>query len=84
MLGIPGLSLPVGVSSLAGSQGLPLALQLMGPPWHEATLLRVGAALEGALAAAGVPLPRSPQVHINPLAAAAEEEAGAAGAGGGG
>jgi Asp-tRNA(Asn)/Glu-tRNA(Gln) amidotransferase A subunit family amidase len=71
MLGLPSLTLPVGVSSQPGSLGLPLALQLMGPAWQEATLLRVGAALEGALIAAGGRLPASAQVHINPLSPAA-------------
>ncbi len=69
MLGLPGLSLPVGVSSSreGSTAALPLGLQLMAAPWREATLLRAGAALEAALPAAGVVLPQ-PQVHINPLA----------------
>lgn len=68
MLGLPGLSLPVGVSSgEGGAAALPLGLQLMAAPWREATLLRAGAALEAALPAAGVVMPQ-PQVHINPLA----------------
>jgi len=44
--GIPGLSLPGG---LDGS-GLPIGLQLLGPDYSEATLLRIGRAYEQATA----------------------------------
>lgn len=44
MLGFPALSTPMGFDS----RGLPLALQLIGRPHSEATLLRVGAAYEAA------------------------------------
>jgi aspartyl-tRNA(Asn)/glutamyl-tRNA(Gln) amidotransferase subunit A len=67
MLGLPGLSLPVGASSREGGTALPIGLQLLAAPWREATLLRAGAALAAALPAAGVVLP-GPLVHINPLA----------------
>ena len=41
-LGLPALSMPCGLSS----DGLPIGLQIVGPPFEEALLLRVGAALE--------------------------------------
>lgn len=44
VLGIPALSMPCGWDSL----GLPLSLQIIGPPFREALLLQVGAALEDA------------------------------------
>jgi aspartyl-tRNA(Asn)/glutamyl-tRNA(Gln) amidotransferase subunit A len=44
VLGLPALSLPVGLSS----EGLPLAIQIVGKPFDEATVLRVAAALEDA------------------------------------
>ncbi len=45
LAGVPALSLPCGVTG----EGLPVGLQLVGPPFGEADLLRAGAALEGAL-----------------------------------
>ncbi len=36
LLGLPAASVPVGVDA----KGLPIALQVMGKPWHEATVLR--------------------------------------------
>ncbi len=42
LAGLPGLSLPVGMSST----GLPLGLQLIGRPFDEATILNAGYALE--------------------------------------
>ncbi len=44
--GIPGISLPGGLSSA----GLPLGIQLLGPDFSEATLLRIGRAYEQATA----------------------------------
>lgn len=44
LLGLPALSLPCGVSS----SGLPVGLQIIGPPFDEATVLILGAALEDA------------------------------------
>jgi aspartyl-tRNA(Asn)/glutamyl-tRNA(Gln) amidotransferase subunit A len=41
-LGVPVLALPTGVSST----GLPLSCQIVGHPWEEATILRIGDALE--------------------------------------
>jgi aspartyl-tRNA(Asn)/glutamyl-tRNA(Gln) amidotransferase subunit A len=40
--GIPGLSIPAGFDS----QGLPIGIQLLGPDFSEATLLRIGRAFE--------------------------------------
>ncbi len=44
LAGIPGLSIPCGF----GPAGLPIGLQLLGRPFDERTLLRVGAAYEDA------------------------------------
>lgn len=42
LAGLPGISVPVGLSST----GLPLGLQLIGKPFDEATILKAGYALE--------------------------------------
>lgn len=42
LLGLPVLSMPAGYSS----DGLPIGMQLVGRPWDEPLLLRIGAALE--------------------------------------
>jgi aspartyl-tRNA(Asn)/glutamyl-tRNA(Gln) amidotransferase subunit A len=42
LAGLPGLALPCGLDAA----GLPIGLQLIGRPFDEATLLRVGAAYE--------------------------------------
>ena len=42
VLGLPALSMPCGLSKA----GLPIGLQIIGPAFDEATILRVGAALE--------------------------------------
>ncbi len=44
MSGLPGLSIPAGLSQ----EGLPLALQLIGKPFDEATLFRAGQVIEDA------------------------------------
>ena len=44
-LGLPALAMPCG----ADRQGLPVSLQVIGRPFEEALLLRIGAALEAAL-----------------------------------
>jgi aspartyl-tRNA(Asn)/glutamyl-tRNA(Gln) amidotransferase subunit A len=41
LIGVPGLSVPVGFSS-----GLPVGLQLLGKAWDEGRLLQIGAAVE--------------------------------------
>ncbi len=45
MAGLPGVSIPCGLSG-----GLPVGLQLIGPAWSEATLMRAARAYEGATA----------------------------------
>jgi aspartyl-tRNA(Asn)/glutamyl-tRNA(Gln) amidotransferase subunit A len=47
MAGLPGLTVPCGLS-----EGLPVGLQLIGAPWSEAALVRLGRGYEGATAAA--------------------------------
>lgn len=44
LAGLPGMSLPVGLSA----DGLPIGLQLIGKRWDEATVFQVGRALEEA------------------------------------
>lgn len=52
LLGLPALSMPCGMSA----SGLPAGLQIVGPAFDEALILRVGAALEDA----GVGIPPCP------------------------
>ena len=52
LLGYPALSMPCGL----GSNGLPIGLQIIGAPFDEATILRIGAALEDG----GVGIPPCP------------------------
>jgi len=61
-LGLPALAVPVGtVESQSGSgRKLPVSLQLMARPWHEASLLRVGCLLEAVLKVDG----RSPVLPV--------------------
>jgi aspartyl-tRNA(Asn)/glutamyl-tRNA(Gln) amidotransferase subunit A len=44
MAGVPGMSVPAGLNA----EGLPLGLQIIGRPWEEETVLRVGQAIENA------------------------------------
>ncbi|MEP5153162.1 amidase family protein, partial [Planktotalea sp.] len=44
LAGLPGIAVPAGVDS----NGLPLALQLIGKPWEEGDLLNTAYALEQA------------------------------------
>ncbi|MDE6735459.1 MAG: aspartyl/glutamyl-tRNA amidotransferase subunit A, partial [Desulfovibrio sp.] len=52
LAGLPGLSLPVGLGS---ESRMPVGLQLIGKAFDEATLLRLGHVLEGALPGIGKP-----------------------------
>jgi aspartyl-tRNA(Asn)/glutamyl-tRNA(Gln) amidotransferase subunit A len=52
VLGLPALSIPCGLSG----SGLPVGLQILGPAFEEATILKVGAALEDG----GVGIPPCP------------------------
>ena len=52
LLGLPALSIPCGLSG----GGLPVGLQIIGPPFEESLILRVGAALEDG----GVGIPPCP------------------------
>jgi aspartyl-tRNA(Asn)/glutamyl-tRNA(Gln) amidotransferase subunit A len=54
LAGVPGISLPCGLSS----EGLPIGLQLMGPYWSEARLLRLAHAYQKAH-----PFTARPSVH---------------------
>jgi aspartyl-tRNA(Asn)/glutamyl-tRNA(Gln) amidotransferase subunit A len=51
MAGLPGMSVPAGLSA----QGTPLGLQLIGKPFDEATLFRAGQAIEDAAGRFTVP-----------------------------
>lgn len=51
LAGLPGMSVPAGLDS----KGLPLGLQILGRPWDEETVLRVGDFIETASAFAAVP-----------------------------
>lgn len=67
MLGLPGISLPVGSApAREGGPELPIGLQLMAAPWQEAVLLRTAALLERVLGPAGKP---KPSLHWDPLQA---------------
>lgn len=44
MAGMPGMSVPAGLNA----EGLPLGLQIIGRPWDEETVLRVGQTIENA------------------------------------
>jgi aspartyl-tRNA(Asn)/glutamyl-tRNA(Gln) amidotransferase subunit A len=54
LAGVPGISVPCGLSS----DGLPIGLQLLGPYWSEARLLRLAYAYQTAH-----PLNARPRVH---------------------
>jgi aspartyl-tRNA(Asn)/glutamyl-tRNA(Gln) amidotransferase subunit A len=54
LAGVPGISVPCGVSS----DGLPIGLQLLGPNWSEALLFRLTQAYQLAN-----PLNAKPKVH---------------------
>ena len=54
LAGIPGISVPCGLSS----EGLPIGLQLLGPYWGEGTLFRLAHAYQKAH-----PLNAQPKIH---------------------
>lgn len=54
LAGIPGISVPCGLSS----EGLPIGLQLLGPDWSEGTLLRLAHAYQETH-----PLNAQPKIH---------------------
>jgi aspartyl-tRNA(Asn)/glutamyl-tRNA(Gln) amidotransferase subunit A len=56
VLGLPALSIPCGL----GASGLPIGVQIIGPAWDEALILRIGAALEDG----GVGIPRCPAAEV--------------------
>jgi aspartyl-tRNA(Asn)/glutamyl-tRNA(Gln) amidotransferase subunit A len=56
VLGLPALSIPCGL----GSNGLPIAVQIIGPAFEEALILRIGAALEDG----GVGIPQCPAPEV--------------------
>jgi aspartyl-tRNA(Asn)/glutamyl-tRNA(Gln) amidotransferase subunit A len=56
VLGLPALSIPCGL----WASGLPIGIQIIGPAWEEALILRVGAALEDG----GVGIPRCPAAEV--------------------
>lgn len=59
LLGLPALSVPVGMGS---ASGLPIGVQLIGAWWEEATLLRIASALD-----ADAAVPRPPISHLEAL-----------------
>jgi aspartyl-tRNA(Asn)/glutamyl-tRNA(Gln) amidotransferase subunit A len=81
MAGIAGLSVPCGLS-----EGLPVGLQFIGPPWSELELLRLGRAYEAitanedwrGLAPAQLALADDPSQRNAPERAAAAADAGMA------
>lgn len=63
-IGLPAISVPVGTDA----SGLPVAMQFMGRGWCEATLLRVGAVVEGACwAGRRGSGEAAPALFVNPL-----------------
>jgi aspartyl-tRNA(Asn)/glutamyl-tRNA(Gln) amidotransferase subunit A len=55
-LGLPALSMPCGLSANGTGPGLPIGLQIVGPAFQEALILRVAAALEDS----GIGIPPCP------------------------
>jgi aspartyl-tRNA(Asn)/glutamyl-tRNA(Gln) amidotransferase subunit A len=74
MAGLPGISIPCGLSD-----GLPVGLQLIGPAWSEAGLLRAARAYEGVTAGADwrSVRPRDLDALRNPSVVAPAERSGA-------
>ena len=57
LTGFPALSVPAGYDA----KGLPVGVQLMGRPWEEALLLRLGRVVEASVER------RLPRVHVTAL-----------------
>jgi aspartyl-tRNA(Asn)/glutamyl-tRNA(Gln) amidotransferase subunit A len=55
LAGLPGLSVPAGLNA----DGLPLGLQVLGRPYDEASLYRVGGVLEAAASFTATPARRA-------------------------
>ena len=55
LAGLPGMAVPAGLNA----DGLPLGLQILGRPFDEATLYRIGRVIEDAAAIDAVPLRRA-------------------------
>ena len=66
MLGLPAVVLPVGSCE---DTNMPVGLQIMGPAWHEATLLHVAAALEDK-----IKFSSTPAVYYNTLHKASSQQ----------
>lgn len=77
LLGLPAIVLPVGTGATtdrtpgdargpAPNPKLPVALQLIGQPWHDASLLRTACILEEALRSVNAPV-LLPALAVNPL-----------------
>jgi aspartyl-tRNA(Asn)/glutamyl-tRNA(Gln) amidotransferase subunit A len=79
MAGLPGVSIPCGLS-----EGLPVGLQLIGAPWHEAELLRYARAYEGLTAEAAWRSLEPAELHLadDPAAPSPAERAAALAAAG--
>lgn len=79
MLGLPAITVPISAVDPADGGGggasppLPASLQLIGPAWADASVLRAGALLEAALRSNGVPAPLPPLLMPWPLGGAAPE-----------
>jgi Asp-tRNA(Asn)/Glu-tRNA(Gln) amidotransferase A subunit family amidase len=68
LLGLPALALPLGTAPCRSTGArLPTSLQLIGRPWQDATVLRVGAVLEAGLREAGFAAPLPALRMPNPL-----------------
>lgn len=54
VVGLPAISIPIGL----GDDGLPRALQIIGPAWSEKTLIQVARLIQAELFPAGLPWPQ--------------------------
>ncbi|GBF99222.1 fatty acid amide hydrolase-like [Raphidocelis subcapitata] len=85
MLGLPAITVPISTvdpadggsgsgAAAAASPPLPVSLQLIGPAWADASVLRAGALLEAALRARGDSAPLPPLMMPWPLGGGAAGE----------